>query len=33
MKETERFEKDYPDNSYEQGPLLVIQEMMVRFYA
>lgn len=32
MKETERFEKSYPNESYEQGPLLAIQELMVRFY-
>lgn len=32
MKETERFEKSYPTESYEQGPLLAIQELMVRFY-
>ena len=32
MKETERFEKSYPNESYEQGPLLAIQELMVRSY-
>ena len=32
MKETERFEKSYPDQSYEQGPLFAIQELMMKFY-
>ena len=33
MEETERFEKCYPDESYEQAPLLAIQELAVRFYS
>ncbi|MBP3889567.1 MAG: hypothetical protein J6F30_18250 [Cellulosilyticum sp.] len=32
MKETERFERYYPEESYEQAPLLAIQELAVRFY-
>lgn len=31
MKETERFEREYPDDNYEQAPLLAVQELGVRF--
>lgn len=27
MAETERFERDYPFNSYEQAPILAVQEL------
>jgi len=32
MKEVERFEKDYPYDSFEQGPLLAVHELAVRFF-
>lgn len=31
MKEAERFERKYPTESYDQGPLLAVQELAVRF--
>lgn len=31
MKEVERLEKDYPYETFEQGPLLAVQELAVRF--
>ena len=31
MKEVERLEREYPYESFEQGPLLAIQELAVRF--
>lgn len=33
MQEVERFEKSYPNESYEQGPLLALKEALVRFYS
>ena len=33
MQEVERFEKSYPSESYEQGPLLALKEALVRFYS
>ena len=32
MREAERFEKSYPEQSYEQGPLFAIYELMMNFY-
>lgn len=31
MKETERFERDYPLDDYEQAPTLAVQELATRF--
>lgn len=31
MKEVERFERWYPDESYGQGPLLALYELKERF--
>ena len=31
MAETERFERDYPSKSYEQAPILAVQELATRF--
>lgn len=31
MKETERFEREYPWESFDQGPILAVQELAVRF--
>lgn len=31
MKETERLERMYPQETYAQGPILAIQELAVRF--
>lgn len=31
MKEVERFERWYPDESYDQGPLLALYELKARF--
>ena len=31
MAETERFERDYPSKSYEQAPILAVQELAPRF--
>ena len=32
MKEVERFERWYPEEDYEQGPLLALYEMRERFH-
>lgn len=32
MQETVRFEKEYPNEDYEQAPLLAVQELGVRFF-
>lgn len=31
MSEADRFEWDYPDDDYEQGPIFAVQELAVRF--
>ena len=31
MSEADRFERDYPDDDYEQGPIFAVQELAVRF--
>lgn len=31
IKEAERFERDYPNESFDQGPALAVQELAVRF--
>lgn len=31
MKETERFEREYPEEDFEQAPILAVQELAVRF--
>ena len=31
MSEAERLENEYPDESFDQGPTLAVQELAVRF--
>ena len=31
IEEAERFEREYPDETYDQGPALAVQELSVRF--
>ena len=31
IEEAERFERDYPDENYDQAPFLAVQELSVRF--
>ena len=31
IKEAERLEREYPKESYDQGPTLAVQELSVRF--
>ena len=31
MSEADRFERDYPNDDYEQGPIFAVQELAVRF--
>jgi len=31
MAETERFERDYPSESYEQAPILAVEEFAIQY--